>query len=149
MLPARLLRQGGNASVGNISGAVVSQPAKPWWHFSGVIPLPAVSPPSVFKGIQRWPRRSSRQSEELLPARGSPVSCPFTRALLVQSKAASLSTCKAEERQSALSFPAASRASEACEQHQGSSALTLLRLVSGLWSRGFSSHGSDSGICFL
>lgn len=120
MLPAPFLRRGGNATAGNISGAVVvSQPAELWWHFSGVTPLPAVSPPSVFKGIQGWPRRSSRQSQELLPARGSPASCPFTRALLVQSKAASLSSSKAEERQSALSFPAASRAGEVCEQHQG------------------------------
>lgn len=89
-------------------------------------------PPSVFKGIQRWLRQSSRQSEELLPARGSPASCPSTRALLVQSKAPSLSTAKAEQNRSALSFPAAPRAGEVCEQHRGSSALTLLSLASGL-----------------
>lgn len=42
---------GGNARIAKTSGAAVSQPTRLWGHFSGVIPLPSISPPSVFKGI--------------------------------------------------------------------------------------------------
>lgn len=45
-----VLAVGGNASIANISGAVVSQPTELWWHFSGVITWSSLFPTLCFQG---------------------------------------------------------------------------------------------------
>jgi len=145
-----VLAVGGNASVANIAGAVVSQPTELWWHSSGVITLLSLSPPSVFKGIYRRPQQRSRPSEEHLPAPGSPS--PASRALPACCFKAKLLLFQLPKLRGA-GVPRAPRQrpgpARRAEQQWGSSALTLLSLPSGLRSGGFSSHCSDSGICFL
>lgn len=61
-----------------------------FWCYSTACSIPTL----CFQGNSTL--APTEQSEELLPAHGSPVSCPFTRALLVQSKAASPFPSKAE-----------------------------------------------------